>query len=73
MKPQDSVFLIVFLLVFLLALVKKNYRYPMYIGIFCVLIAIPLFAKYVFFTAEHLIWYTAAFFLLSIVLFIVKK
>lgn len=63
MKIQDILFIISF---FILVLVRKP-RASALIGILCLVIAIPLFAKWVFFTAERLTWYAGAFFLLSII------
>ena len=63
MKPQDLIFLFVlFILLF-----KKDFRLSAILGMLCIAVSIPLFAKWVFFTAEHLVWYGGAFFLLSIV------
>jgi len=64
MKIQD----ILFLIVLLLLLWKHNARLITYVGLGCIVIAIPLFALHVFFTAERLIWYAGAFFLLTIIL-----
>lgn len=64
MKPQDIFFVVLFLLV----LLKKDSRVSMAIGIVCILLSIPLFSFWVFFTAERLTWYGAAFFLLTTVL-----
>lgn len=71
MKPQD----IIFVLLVLFLLYKRNPQWAAGAGIVSLLIAIPLFAKWIFFTAERLTWYAAAFFLLSIVLhmFLLKK
>jgi hypothetical protein len=63
MKPQD----IAFFVVFILLLYKNNPRLAAGVGILCLLIAMPLFAKWVFFTAERLTWYAAAFFMQSII------
>lgn len=62
MKPQDIAFIVVFLL--LLALRKQ--KLFIYAGLGSLLLAIPLFAKWIFFTAERLTWYAAAFFLASL-------
>jgi len=70
MKPQDILFFVVILfLVFL----KRNVKITAGIGICCLLIAIPLFAKWIFFTAERLTWYAAAFFLLAIIFSVLEK
>lgn len=69
MKIQDIVFLLV--LVFLIY--KKSPKWAAWAGIFLLILAIPLFATWTFFTAERLTWYAASFFLLSIVLNFFKK
>lgn len=63
MKIQD----LVFALVFLFTLWQRNSRFSIIIGLACLLLAIPLFKFLIFFTAERLTWYAAAFFLLSII------
>lgn len=69
MKLQDIAFLIVFILV----LLKRDSRLSTIVGLVCLVLSIPLFALWVFFTAQHLVWYSAAFFLLSIVLLLKNK
>lgn len=64
MKPQDIIFFVSLLV--LLAL-----RRPVlfvWAGLGCLVLAIPLFATWTFFTAERLTWYAAAFFLAFIVI-----
>ena len=60
MKVQDLVFFIV--LVFLLY--KRKPRNFAIAGIICLALSIPLFYFWIFFTAERLTWYAAAFFFL---------
>jgi len=69
MKLQDIIFLVIFILV----LIKQNSRLSTIAGIICLVLSIPLFALWVFFTAQHLVWYAAAFFFLSIVLLLKNK
>ncbi len=57
MKIQDIIFFVVFL--FLLAL--RRPKLMLFAGLVSWIISIPLFAKWVFFTAERLTWYGAAF------------
>jgi len=64
MKPQDIVFFII--LVFLFH--KRVSKYFVFAGIVALTVAIPLFATWVFFTAERLTWYAAAFFLIGCLL-----
>lgn len=63
MKVQDVVFVLVFVYLFY----KRNPAFPALAGIISLLLAIPLFTFWIFFTAERLTWYAAGFFLLAIV------
>ncbi len=65
MKPQD----ILFILVLLFLLWKRNPTYAIVAGLGCLVVAMPLFHFWVFFTAERLVMYSSAFLLLAIVLF----
>ncbi len=69
MKLQDIAFLIIFFII----LVKRNSRVSIVAGLICLALSIPLFALWMFFTAQHLVWYSAAFFFLSIVLLFKNK
>ena len=69
MKFQDILFLVVLFIVIL----KKDSRLSALAGITCLVLSIPLFALWVFFTAEHLVWFSGAFFLLSIILMFKNK
>lgn len=62
MKIQDSLFIAV--LVILLAMRKP--RYFVFAGLVSLTLAIPLFAVWIFFTAQRLVWYAAAFFFMFI-------
>lgn len=64
MKAQD----ILFFLIFLFLLYKRNSKWATGTGLVCLVLSIPLFAMWVFFTAERLTWYAAGFFLLAIFL-----
>jgi len=69
-KIQD----IVFLIVLLLLVWKHNRKWAALAGLMSLFLSIPLFSFWIFFTAERLTWYAAAFFLLSIILTLwVKK
>lgn len=59
MKLQDILFLCVYGLVLFL----RRPIFFVWAGIVCLVIAIPLFAGWIFFTAERLTWYAAGFFL----------
>jgi hypothetical protein len=64
MKIQDIVFIIIVVGLFLF---KKKELF-VWTGIVCLSCSIPLFAKWIFFTAERLTWYAVAFFLIFLVL-----
>lgn len=64
MKPQDLAFIVV--LGILLFLRKSNYL--VIAGLLSLLLSIPLFARHIFFTAEHLTYYAVGFFLISVFL-----
>ncbi|HSW87862.1 MAG TPA: hypothetical protein VLG12_01745 [Candidatus Saccharimonadales bacterium] len=64
MKPQD----IIFFIIFLFLLYKQKPTWATIAGLLCLCVSIPLFAKWIFFTAERLTWYSAGFFLLAIIL-----
>lgn len=65
MKIQD----IAFLVVLALLIVKRNPKLATFCGLACLVFSIPLFSFWVFFTAERLVWYAAAFFLLAIIFY----
>jgi len=69
MKPQD----IGFLLLLIVLLFKRDERLFVIAGLACLFLAIPFFSLWIFFTAERLTYYAAAFFLLSLVLSIHKQ
>ena len=69
MKIQDVAFFIVFMFIVYL----RKPRLAAGVGLISLMISIPLFAKWIFFTAERLTWYAAAFFLCSIVLHLIRK
>lgn len=68
MKIQD----IAFIVVLALLLFTKKPKYFIYSGLICFAVAIPLFYKWIFFTAERLTWYGSAFLLIFIMLNIFK-
>jgi len=59
MKPQDIAFISVLIILFLF----KKPRIFLIAGLLCFVFSIPLFATWVFFTAERLTWYGAGFIL----------
>ena len=69
MKIQD----IAFFMVLALLILKRGPKLAAFCGISCLALSIPLFSFWVFFTAERLVWYAAAFFLLAIILYLFKS
>lgn len=69
MKPQDILFIII--LVGLLFLRKPKFLIAA--GLLCLLLSIPLFSFWVFFTAERLVEYGAGLLLAAIILIMVKE
>ena len=61
MKLQD----ILLLIVLIGLLIKNNKNWTTIAGLILILFSIPLFAKYVFFTAEHFVYFAALYFLLA--------
>lgn len=68
-KFQDLAFLLVFVIICLI----RNWKLAIIIGLAALLLAVPLFKFWIFFTAERLTWYSAAFFFLAIVLLAIRK
>lgn len=64
MKPQD----IGFFFVFAVLLLMRRPLFFVWVGLMCLVLAIPLFATWTFFTAERLTWYAAAYFLTFILI-----
>lgn len=62
-KIQD----LAFGLLFLFVLWRKNAKLAVFIGLFCLLLAAPLFKFWIFFTAERLTWYAASLFLYAVI------
>ena len=69
MKIQDILFFLILIFFFY----KKNLKWIVGSGLLCLLFSIPLFAKWIFFTAERLTWYAAGFFLLAICLHFIQE
>jgi len=69
MKIQDVVFGIVFIILLLL----KRGKWFLYAGLGCFVFAIPLFARWVFFTAERLTWYGSFFIFVYIIYTLYNK
>ncbi|OGH05954.1 MAG: hypothetical protein A2W22_03435 [Candidatus Levybacteria bacterium RBG_16_35_11] len=62
MKIQDILFLLVFIF-----LIFKNYNWSINAALIAIALSIPLFFFWIFFTAQHLIWYSGAFLILAII------
>jgi hypothetical protein len=69
MKIQDIVFFVVLALLIL----KRSPKLAAFCGILCLFLSIPLFSFWVFFTAERLTWYAAAFFLLAMIFYLFQS
>lgn len=61
MKPQDLVFVVVLAIL----LIIRKPRLLVFAGLICLILAIPLFSSWVFFTAQRLTYYAAGFFLVA--------
>lgn len=68
MKPQD----IIFFAVLAILIWKRNSKLSVVVGLIALTVSIPLFATWTFFTAERLVWYAAALFLLAVVFNMLK-
>lgn len=68
MKIQNLIFAVIFILVFW----RRNSAVAARLGIICLILATLLFNLQVFFTAERLTWYAAAFFAYATILGIIR-
>ncbi len=69
MKIQD----IGFLAALIILLFFRKPKVFIFAGLACFLLAIPLFAKWIFFTGERLVWYGAAFITIGILYMLLAK
>ncbi|OGH16797.1 MAG: hypothetical protein A3C30_00450 [Candidatus Levybacteria bacterium RIFCSPHIGHO2_02_FULL_40_18] len=69
MKPQDLIFLIILLGL----LFRRKPEWFTLVGLLCLVLAIPLFSAWVFFTAQRLTYYAAAFFLAAIIIYLIQN
>ena len=69
MKPQDLIFIVV--MAGLLFAGKP--KWFAVVGLICLVAAIPLFSLWIFFTAQRLVYYSAGFMLVSIILLLYKS
>ena len=65
MKPQD----IAFLLLFIVISISRKEKWFVLAGLASFMFAMPLFAKWIFFTAERSVWYGAAFLFTALCLY----
>ncbi len=71
MKPQDLLFLLG-IMVCLAFYIETKKNYLTHLGMICFVLAIPLFAKWIFFTAERLVSYGLAFILIAVIVEMIK-
>ncbi|MBI2430659.1 MAG: hypothetical protein HYV39_01440 [Candidatus Levybacteria bacterium] len=69
MKIQD----VFFILVIGIILYKQDPKLAVVLGILSLMLSIPLFSLWIFFTAERLTWYAGAFFFLSVFFYLAQK
>lgn len=69
MKPQDILF------IFLLAILIYKKSPKLFVGaaLICLLISMPLFQFWIFFSAQRLVAYSFVFLLIAVVFFFFKK
>ena len=65
MKPQDIFFIVILLVLFII----RKPRLLVFAGLFCFVMAMPLFAHWIFFTAERLVMYAVGFLFAALILF----
>lgn len=63
MKPQDLLLLAI--LIFFLW--KNNKNWTVAAGLILIAVSIPLFARHIFFTAEHLVYFAALYILVAVI------
>lgn len=68
MKPQDVGFFVIFVILLLM----RRPIFFVWVGLGCLVLAVPLFATWTFFTAERLTWYAGAFFLTFILISLIR-
>ena len=68
-KPQDLIFIIVLALL----LLKRDARWFVATGLISLALSIPLFAKWIFFTAQHLVYYAFAFFAVAVLMNLLER
>ena len=71
MKIQDILFVI--LLILPIVVKRANARVFIILGIVMIMLSVPFFYMWIFFTAQRLIMYGAGFILVGIVLMLIKQ
>lgn len=69
MKPQD----ILFIVILLALLITRKPKWLAIAGFVCLIASVPLFHFWIFFTAQRLIYYAWAFFLITALIILFKK
>lgn len=69
LKPQDLLFAaVLFFLLF-----RRNPKWFVWAGLISLLLSIPLFQQWVFFTAQRLTWYAFAFFAIAVLMNLLER
>jgi glycerol-3-phosphate acyltransferase PlsY len=68
MKIQD----LLFFALYILLIFRQDIRFFVGAGLVCLALSIPLFALWIFFTAERLTWYAGLYFLGAVIFFLHK-
>ena len=69
MKPQDLIFIVILIGL----LFTRKPKFLVYAGIVCLILSIPFFSFWVFFTAQRLTYYAIGFFLAATIFFLLHK
>jgi hypothetical protein len=69
MKPQDVIFIVVIGSFLLL----RKPKWLIVAGLVCLILSIPLFGFWIFFTAERLVYYAGGFFLVAALVFLASN
>lgn len=68
MKAQD----IFFLVVLLLTIAINKPKLLVWTGLICLVVSVPLFSFWIFFTAQRLVYYAAGFILVATLLYLFR-
>lgn len=67
-KPQDLIFFIAFAILFY----KRDPRYFSVAGLVCLALSMPLFYKWIFFTAQRFVLYAFIFLVIAVLLNLIQ-